>query len=871
MRYITVIIVFLSLVFPVDASDLPSPPLRKLWGYKTADQLCGHMICGKAICYYDDSEEYGAIDIDTGELLWKKKAAGSRILAAHCHNKKFYVFQEIKSPNIVKVYHTGKATLYGYEPSSGKELMNISISGLRSDPEIVGTTLYCLLNNNTFKAIDLESNKTIWSIDIPGDFLGKYDYASDKWFYLCIKATRDKILIQKSHGGVLCIERNSGKICWRYDHNDESYWQFSADDGSVYIVLRSKGTINALNMRDGSQKWTVNVNTEVACYPVSSENLLLFWGKNGTFYAVDGRNGDILWSHKNIMPMFAGCVRPLKFNNRILIPIGTKLLVFDLKGEKLWEFNNKVYDFDEVEVLNDGYVFITSRDILRFVKGTPPEPPTSHQAKKLLAHKLVSRFDELQDDELHLLGQLGDEAFEALLPLVKKKLRIFDKAAPKESSILTDKYSVISDWSPEYYKFRNAFYALGGVTTRKHTPLLFSLLSMARKDTSKCEILKLLSKKGDERLTIPFFIKALKTKEKDNKEYDEDDHIDYLFGIALSTVADSKAPEVVEFLIEYLADPLSNSSIRRAAYLNLGRTGGEKGARAVLSARDNTRTIPSLEEFARFDLLGSGDEPKHYDNKLLNVYKDMAGQVWGLACSYTLGSCRDLWILKSDGKKWNSSFFTGRMLDIKQGRITDWYSDLVCNADLAKDSDGDGWTDEVEKRLGTDPSSKDTDGDGLIDSIDKNPLAAPRKLSEKEKILQAAFEGRYCFCSGDGYKVPCLVKLPEGVEPLEFFGFDWVIIPVRKGEQSPLSMAVAQIEEHGVAVVSFHKPRFDLKGNFIGKNGKEGLILWNNDKTEAKIHVDTFYGSLNAAGYDILLKKFGEDWIVIYIRCVRVS
>jgi hypothetical protein len=38
------------------------------------------------------------------------------------------------------------------------------------------------------------------------------------------------------------------------------------------------------------------------------------------------------------------------------------------------------------------------------------------------------------------------------------------------------------------------------------------------------------------------------------------------------------------------------------------------------------------------------------------------------------------------------------------------------------DSDGDGWTDEKEKILGTDPLKKDTDNDGMIDSEDPNPL-----------------------------------------------------------------------------------------------------------------------------------------------------
>ncbi len=48
-----------------------------------------------------------------------------------------------------------------------------------------------------------------------------------------------------------------------------------------------------------------------------------------------------------------------------------------------------------------------------------------------------------------------------------------------------------------------------------------------------------------------------------------------------------------------------------------------------------------------------------------------------------------------------------------------------------QDSDGDGWTDDHERRAGTNPYSKDTDGDGLWDSMDPNPLVAEDKGQEE--------------------------------------------------------------------------------------------------------------------------------------------
>ncbi len=188
--------------------------------------------------------------------------------------------------------------------------------------------------------------------------------------------------------------------------------------------------------------------------------------------------------------------------------------------------------------------------------------------------------------------------------------------------------------------------------------------------------------------------------------------------------------------------------------------------------------------------------------------------------------------------------------------------------------DGDGRADEVEKRLGTDPHNSDTNRDGLIDSTDRNPLVAPRTLQDREKVLQAAFEGRFCFSSGDGYKVPCLVTIPQGFEPLEFFGYDWVIIPRRKGESSPLSQTIATFEPIGTAAVSFHAPRCDFEGKPVKRGNEkrgEDIILWNRDKTEARIHIQIFYSGLSAEGLDVHLKKIGDKSIVIDLLRAWIS
>ncbi len=56
---------------------------------------------------------------------------------------------------------------------------------------------------------------------------------------------------------------------------------------------------------------------------------------------------------------------------------------------------------------------------------------------------------------------------------------------------------------------------------------------------------------------------------------------------------------------------------------------------------------------------------------------------------------------------------------------------------VSTDSDGDGWSDEKEKEMGTDPYSVDSDGDGLNDPEDPNPTVAEEQ--EKTPGFEAVF------------------------------------------------------------------------------------------------------------------------------------
>lgn len=113
----------------------------------------------------------------------------------------------------------------------------------------------------------------------------------------------------------------------------------------------------------------------------------------------------------------------------------------------------------------------------------------------------------------------------------------------------------------------------------------------------------------------------------------------------------------------------------------------------------------------------------------------------------------------------------------------------------------------------------------------------------------------------------CLVELPKGLKPFELYGWSWVTIPLEAGRNSPLQAFVGK----GVGTVSFRLPEYDFAGNAVRGGDRSAFILWNSDHTEAKLQICTHFGELDATGFDIHLKKFGSDWVVIDLRMVWIS
>jgi hypothetical protein len=159
---------------------------------------------------------------------------------------------------------------------------------------------------------------------------------------------------------------------------------------------------------------------------------------------------------------------------------------------------------------------------------------------------------------------------------------------------------------------------------------------------------------------------------------------------------------------------------------------------------------------------------------------------------------------------------------------------------IDRDSDGDGWTDVEEARLGTDPRNSDSDGDGIPDGRDVCPLyAAPRGAAdETSMILQRALFGALAMTGSRQ-----LLYVTPGTPRVHLEGYGGPILFDRAIPKSG--------DGDGATYVSW--------------------TIRSRTAAEAVVEVTDWEGVLAAGGQNVLLKKIDGRWVVVGVRSTWVS
>jgi hypothetical protein len=159
--------------------------------------------------------------------------------------------------------------------------------------------------------------------------------------------------------------------------------------------------------------------------------------------------------------------------------------------------------------------------------------------------------------------------------------------------------------------------------------------------------------------------------------------------------------------------------------------------------------------------------------------------------------------------------------------------------EIERDSDGDGWTDLEEGRLGTDPHNPDSDGDGIPDGRDVCPLyPAPAVADDSSMVLQTAVFGAFALTGSRE-----LLYVTPQTPRVHLVGYGGPVLFDRAIPKSG--------DGNGATFVSWR--------------------ITSKTATDAVVELTDWEGMLAAGGQDVLLKRIAGRWVVVAVRSTWVS
>jgi outer membrane protein assembly factor BamB len=833
------------------------PPFRKLWEVGMEAELDSAVLIdqriffGAAGGFSGASGSFGAIDLASGHKLWTRSLApeeyGAQVAYA---DGTFYVA-------------IGKGRLCACDPTSGDMRWSVPMTAYAGSLTVQSDTAYVVLNEGKMTALSLATHRAKWTASLPP--------RADGWQIVPIPPliVDNKVFVPSVPA--LCLDAATGREIWRDTKTSNPKSRvtgMTVANGRLYVT-DTHGLIRCMDIANGRLIWKKEMPGDISGPATVMDGEVLFGSGDGTFHALDATDGSIKWERVLSRAGDPYLSAPCMNAGQTLISADNVIYSFDIKGKELWRWESDVpLSGHAIRFMPDGLLLEASRRFYRFVHDETYHLPVTHEDRLSLARQMVSHFDTLGAHERLQLARLGDEAVETLIAFLEAQLKSYPPAQPYSVAYAADKRLDDTKW------------LLKRLLNPAHTPRLLQLLpppeAVDDKATrSRSMVVELLREHADESLSIPFFLDILNGNRKLEPR---------AASVALGVLAHSAEPRAVRFMLKNLRDPTAGSDIRHQAYVNLAGTGGEEGVTAVLKARRPRETLPSFEEMLhKLNLPKTPPKTDTYGH--LWTHTDGSGTQWGLFVWDLLGSDGDLWVARYGPKGWTDPVFTGvnisslslrrlgtkpfqyHGLALKQLLAGAWFKEFVANGALTrlkKDSDGDGWSDIVEARIGTDPHKADSDGDGVPDSKDANPLAGPHAVTDEEAVLQAAFEAH--FRHKEKNKAPCIVAYKNLHRPLEFTGWGWIVLPRRTSTRT-----MSDLYGSGVCRINFSGPMYDLNDFTSERTMYPPLILWNADHTEAKLGLSVYFGGLAGTMWDIRVRKTGEKWVVIEERMTGES
>ncbi|MCH7904357.1 MAG: PQQ-like beta-propeller repeat protein [Armatimonadetes bacterium] len=831
----------------------PLPPFVREWTH-LLDRSMGYMetptVAGSSV-YFTSGGSCVSFDVSAQRVDWTWRPRGEQYARSVAVDEdSVYV--------LITASGEGPGWIAALDRATGEHKRSVRRSGEDSPMAAQDGVLVAMTEPRTLSGIDTAKMEIIWSTEV---FVEKGE-EEFKWWALRSPPviSNGQVYINTWEFETLALDLKTGEIFWKVTNSRSQV--AVADEAGVVLVSQGGGLVGR-QVKSGQVIWRADGDANDYAGVFAGNFVTL--GRN-IVRALDIRTGSLSWSvDVGDQNMSGGYQFGLVADSTLIIRSMDELVAFSPTGARKWTVPADIGFSFPIWIQGDKFVCTDGERFLGYRTGEYDPIPDSAAGRQELARSMASQYVLLDNAERARLKSMGADAILPLAEAMAENGRLYDKYKGREDEIDNFRfYSLVMDIMGD----------LAGIFYGEHTDGIMQIAeALPKGNLARDNLLRLLADRGDPAHSTSYFLIQVADIPADELEFGK-------FSSALTSLANSPEPEAVEFMIGLLQNEAVDSRVRELAYVNLARVGGAAGLKAVLAERFGRRLLAPLEKRMKLSELVEDSERR---TAIIDTRKDDDGTLWALITSDAMGSYSDLWIVHRENDKWVQPLFTGltqvsrrirnRPDNVEQSykgySVSDivaglWFDLLVGEKTVSSDRDGDGLTDLMEERLGTDPADPDTDDDGTGDLVDPWPMVKPRTLTNKEAFFAAVFEARYHF---DTDVSPAIFTGEKGMEPFEMPGWHGPVIWTDEERRSNRTDKLSGLWEEGVAFLGFEEARdFDDDSPPSGQT-----ITWNEDLSEGTVIISTYYGGLNGTGYFVRAKKFGNRWVVIEMYMQYIS
>lgn len=249
----------------------------------------------------------------------------------------------------------GKETFFALNLRTGNILWKKKLGNLSSSPALCGDKIFVGSSSGILWALNKDAGEKLWEFETKASIISTP--ACDG---LSASTSDERVVCFGSTDGYLyALNRENGEMKWKFKAEGAIYSSPAIKDAMVFFGSVD-GYLYALNLGDGSLVWKFKTQADIYSSSAVAESLVYIGSNDYFMYAVNQKTGKLGWKFKT-----QGLVRssPIAVGDKLFFGSydGNFYVVDRFTGKLLWKYQTKGM-ISSSPAHYDGKIYIPSED-----------------------------------------------------------------------------------------------------------------------------------------------------------------------------------------------------------------------------------------------------------------------------------------------------------------------------------------------------------------------------------------------------------------------------------------------------------------------------------------------------------------------------